>query len=117
MKRILFILSIIFLANVMYAQIEPSFPGGETAIDKYLKENIRYPQIAIENGVEGVVVVGFMVMTDGSLQDIRIMKFVDPDLEKEAIRLVEGMPAWTPAEKDGAAIEAPAKVNVPFILE
>lgn len=100
-----------------HAETNPSFPGGEGALKKYLEENTKYPEIAKENGVEGIVMVGFVVMTDGSLRELKIVKFVDPDLEKEALRVVGGMPAWIPAEKDGSPVEAPAKVDVPFILE
>ena len=111
--------SIAMCASFGYASAEatPTFPGGEGALKKYVEENTRYPEIAKENGVEGIVMVSFMVMTDGSLQELKIMKFVDPDLEKEALRVVGGMPAWIPAEKDGSPVEAPANVTVPFVLE
>ena len=79
----------------------PTFPGGEEALKKYIVENTKYPAIAMENGVEGIVVIGFMVNTDGTLSDLKVEKFVDPDLEKEALRVVSGMPAWLPAEKGG----------------
>ena len=95
----------------------PSFPGGDEALKKYLKDNTHYPEIAKENGVEGIVEVGFIVLVDGQLKNIKVVRFIDPDLEKEAVRVVEAMPAWIPAEKDGAAIEAPASVDVPFLLE
>ena len=95
----------------------PSFPGGEKALEKYISDNMVYPSYSKENGVEGVVTVGFIVATDGTLKDSKIMKPVDPDLEKEALRLVNGMPAWIPAEKDGTPIEAPSQVKVPFILD
>lgn len=100
-----------------FAGESPSFPGGDAALKKYVAENTRYPEISKENGVEGIVVVGFMVMSDGSLGDIKIVKYVDPDLEGEAIRVVSGMPAWIPAEMEGNPVNAPAKVEVPFILE
>lgn len=117
MKKIFITISL-FAASIMaYADDKPSFPGGEDALKKYVADNTHYPEIAKENGVEGIVVVGFMVMSDGSLKEIKILKFIDPDLEKEAIRVVEGMPAWIPAEKDGAPVEAPSKVDIPFILE
>lgn len=116
MKKLLFIIlaSLGISASGIAADV-PTFPGGDEALKKYISENTRYPQIAIDNGVEGVVVVGFMVNTDGTLQDLKVLKYVDPDLEKEAIRVVGGMPAWIPAEKDGTPIEAPSKVEIPFI--
>lgn len=101
----------------VYAESTPQFPGGEDALKKYVKENTRYPETAKENGVEGIVVIDFMVEINGELQNFKVEKFVDPDLEAEALRIVKGMPAWIPAEKDGVPVQAPAKVDVPFILE
>lgn len=95
----------------------PTFPGGDEALKKYIAENTKYPANALDNGVEGIVTVNFTVNTDGSLSDIKVIKFIDPDLEKEAIRVVSKMPAWVPAEKDGTPVEAPSKVDVPFILD
>ena len=101
----------------LQAKEQPEFPGGDAALQKFLKENVKYPEIAKENGVEGIVVVGFLVTTDGSLTNMKVVKFVDPDLEKEAVRVVTIMPAWIPAEKDGTPFEAPSQVDVPFLLE
>ena len=95
----------------------PVYPGGSNALSKYLSENTVYPEIAKENGIEGIVSVGFIVAADGSLSNLRILNAIDPDLEKEAMRVVTGMPAWIPAEKDGTPFEAPSQVEVPFILE
>ena len=116
MKKIL--LTFIFLLGCLsiYADTNPSFPGGEQALNKYLTENVKYPAIAMENGVEGVVLVGFLVTADGQIQNAKIVKFIDPDLEKEALRVVLAMPAWLPAEQNGVAVEAQAQVSVPFIL-
>ena len=118
MKK-LFLASALFAAAFLSARADdkPSFPGGEEALKNYLTQNTRYPAIAKENGVEGIVAVGFIVMPDGSLREIKVIRFIDPDLENEAIRVVTAMPAWIPAEKDGTPIEAPSKVDVPFILE
>lgn len=117
MKKLIFAISLLFSMVTIYAEDKPSFPGGEEALKKYITENTRYPQLAKENGIEGIVVVGFIVFTDGSLNNFEIMRLVDPDLEKEALRVVKGMPVWIPAKKDGTPIEAPSKVEVPFILE
>lgn len=118
MKRLF--LSMIMASGVaisMQAGDVPEFPGGETALNKYLAENVKYPAVAKENGVEGVVAVQFIVHTDGTLGTIKIVRMVDPDLEQEAVRVVKNMPAWIPAEENGNPIEAPAQVNVPFVLE
>ena len=95
----------------------PQFPGGEPALEKYLTDNMQYPAMAKDNGVEGVVCVIFTVKTDGSIGNIKIKRMVDPDLESEAIRLVKGMPAWTPASDNGTPVEAQADVDVNFTLE
>lgn len=106
------------LAPVFYAVAAdtPTYPGGEPALTKYISDNLKYPQAAKEMGVEGVVTVQFNVNTDGSIGTIKIVRMIDPDLEQEAIRLVKNMPAWVPADKNGSPIEAPAQVNIPFIL-
>ena len=117
MKHLIAIAALLGSWFLSFADDKPSFPGGAEALKKYLAANTKYPEIAKENYVEGIVEVGFTVMTDGSLQEIKIVKFVDPELEKEAIRVVGGMPAWIPAEKDGVAIDAPSKVEVPFLLD
>lgn len=117
MKRIFSILALSLSAFAMFADTPPSFPGGESALNDYLEKNVKYPQNSYENGVEGVVAVGFVVAIDGSLKNAKVIKFVDPDLEKEALRVVNGMPKWIPAEKNGAQVEAPAEVDVPFIID
>lgn len=80
------------------AAATPSFPGGEEACNKYIVENIKYPQAAKDNGIEGIVNVSFTVNTDGSIGSIKIVNMIDPDLEQEAIRLVKSMPKWTPGD-------------------
>lgn len=115
MKKLIFLIAAILGFSSSYAADIPTFPGGEEALKKYIAANTRYPAVALENGVEGIVIVGFIVTTDGSLKNIKVIKFVDPDLEKEAVRVVTSMPAWIPAEKNGTPFEAPSKVEVPFL--
>ena len=117
MKKYLILLGLLLSTLGCYADEKPSFPGGTEALQKYLSANTKYPQNAIDNGVEGIVTVGFIVTVDGALREIKVVRFVDPDLEKEAIRIVTAMPAWIPAEKNGIPFEAPSNVEVPFILE
>ena len=100
-----------------YAADKPAFPGGEAALSEYITTHMQYPQTAKDNGIEGVVGVIFTVKADGSIGNIKIKRMVDPDLESEAIRLVKGMPAWTPADNAGTPIDAPAEVSITFTLE
>ena len=106
----------LLLGAAAYAGPKPEFPGGEGALKEYLSKNLKYPQSAIDNGIEGVVDVAFVVKTDGSIGAIKIVRMVDPDLESEAIRLVKGMPAWTPADKNGQPVDAQTQVEVNFVL-
>lgn len=106
----------LLLTGAAYAGPEPQYPGGEEAMQKYLADNMKYPQTAIDNGIEGIVDVAFVVKTDGSIGAIKIVRMVDPDLETEAIRLVKGMPAWIPAEKNGAPVDAQTQVDINFVL-
>lgn len=94
----------------------PSFPGGDEAMQEFIAANLRYPDAARRNGIEGVVAVTFIVKTDGSIGTIKIDRLVDPDLEQEAVRIVKIMPAWTPAEVNGAPADAPAHVAITFEL-
>ena len=79
----------------------PSFPGGQAALMKYLNENIKYPVVAQENGVQGRVVVSFVVERDGSITDVNVVRSVDPSLDREAVRVVKGMPHWIPGKQNG----------------
>ena len=118
MKKLFLSLSIsLCAAGFALAADTPEFPGGKPALDKYLSENVKYPQAAKDNGVEGVVGVQFIVHTDGTFGAIKIVRMIDPDLEQEAVRVVKNMPNWIPAEKNGQPVEAPAQVNIPFVLD
>lgn len=119
MKKIFSILASLAIAGTAMAQtdtIPASYPGGEKAMATYIAKNIKYPQPSINNGIEGVVNVRFTVKTDGALDKFSIVRLVDPDLEAEAIRLVKGMPAWTPATVGGTPVESQSNVEVVFTL-
>ena len=94
----------------------PSFPGGNAAMMNYLSQNIKYPVEAEENGVQGRVLVEYVVGKDGYISDVRVAKSVDPLLDKEAIRVVKGMPKWIPGEIDGEAVTVRYTLPVTFRL-
>lgn len=116
-KLIIILMATLGIAIGAMAAEKPAFPGGTKALDAYITNNLKYPQTAKDNGIEGVVAVVFTVKADGTVGNIKIKRMVDPDLEAEAIRLVKGMPKWIPADKDGVPVDAPAEVNVNFTLE
>ena len=95
----------------------PSFPGGDKALLEYLSSNIKYPVVAQENGVQGRVVVSFVVEKDGSITDVKVVRSVDPSLDKEAQRVVKSMPKWIPGKQNGSAVRVKYNVPVSFKLQ
>ena len=95
----------------------PQFPGGQAALLEYLAKNIKYPVVAEENGVQGRVIVTFVVERDGSITDVRVVKSVDPSLDKEAARVVSSMPRWKPGKQRGKAVRVKYTLPVTFRLQ
>ena len=95
----------------------PSFPGGPQALFEYLSSHIKYPVVAEENGVQGRVIVTFVVERDGSITDVKVAKSVDPSLDKEAQRVVKSMPHWIPGKQNGTAVRVKYTVPVTFRLQ
>ena len=95
----------------------PSFPGGMQALMEYLGNNVKYPVVAQENGVQGRVVVSFVVERDGSITDVKVVRSVDPSLDKEAVRVVKSMPRWIPGKQNGQAVRVKYNVPVAFRLQ
>ncbi len=95
----------------------PEFPGGMEALLKYLSKNIKYPSIALDNNIQGRVLVSFTVNKDGSIVDPEIMKSVDPSLDKEAIRVISSMPKWNPGKQRGKAVRVKYTVPVAFRIQ
>ena len=90
----------------------PKFPGGDKALIEFLQKNVKYPVEAQKKGVEGRVVVNFVVEKDGSLTEIKTVKSVDPLLDEEAVRVVSAMPKWEPGKQKGKPVRV--KYNVPI---
>lgn len=95
----------------------PSFPGGNGALMSYLASNIKYPVVAQEIGVQGRVIVSFVVERDGSISDVRVARSVDPSLDREAQRVVKSMPRWKPGKQNGSAVRVKYTVPVVFRLQ
>ena len=88
---------------------EPAdFPGGVVALKKYMAENLRYPQMAVENELQGKCYLQFIVTETGEITNIKVKKGVPncPECDKEAIRLVKSMPKWIPGKKKGKAVDS-----------
>ena len=96
---------------------KPEFPGGKSALSKYIKESINYPAAAAENGIQGTAFCQFVVNSDGSISDVKIIKSAgDPSLDKEAIRVVQTMPKWNPGMNIGQKVRVKTTASVPFRL-
>ena len=95
----------------------PSFPGGQGALMSYLASNIKYPVVAQENGVQGRVIVSFVVERDGSISDVKVARSVDPSLDREAQRVVKSMPRWSPGKQNGSTVRVKYTVPVVFRLQ
>jgi protein TonB len=95
----------------------PSFPGGEAALMKWLGENIQYPSIASEQGIQGVVHLRFVVTPSGTIEEVEIIKSLDPSCDKEAQRAVKTMPKWTPGKQNGNPVYVYYSLPVRFKLE
>lgn len=96
---------------------QPSFPGGQGALMQWLSDNIKYPVIAAENGVQGRVIVQFVVSKTGSISDVKVVRGVDPSLDREAVRVVSQMPKWTPGRQNGTTVNVRYTLPVTFRLQ
>ncbi len=92
----------------------PEYPGGMQAMIEFLQTNMKYPEDAAKQKVEGRVMVQFVVETDGSVSDVHVAKQVFPSLDAEAIRVVQAMPKWTPGKEKGKVVRV--KYNLPIVF-
>lgn len=99
-----------------FVQKQPEFPGGQGALFKYLHDNIVYPQLALENGVQGMVVMQFTVNENGELSDLTIIKSVNQACDEEAIRVVKNMPRWIAGEQNGKKVSVRFTIPIRFII-
>ena len=96
---------------------QPEFPGGMSALMKFLGDNIKYPVIAQENGIQGRVITNFVVERDGSITDVQVVRGQDPSLDKEAVRVIQTMPRWKPGQQRGKAVRVRFTLPVVFRLQ
>ena len=94
---------------------EPEFPGGTDSLYKFLNNNLKYPEDAKKDSIQGRVICRFTIDTDGSITDIRVLRSVHPSLDAEAVRVISAMPKWVPAEIDGKKIKR--KFTMPIVFK
>jgi periplasmic protein TonB len=105
-------------AKIFFAVEEmPEFPGGETELRKFIASNIRYPEIAKENGSQGKVYIFFVINAEGGVEQIEIKRSLDPFLDKEAIRVIQSMPKWSPGKQSGVPVKVAFTIPINFQLQ
>ena len=92
----------------------PEFIGGMAKLYEYLGKNIKYPEMAKENSIQGRVYVQFVVWKDGTIRDVNVVRGVHPTLDKEAVRVVKSMPKWTPGKQRGKPVNARFTLPIKF---
>lgn len=105
--------------NKVFDEVEkmPEFPGGQASFLLYLNKNIKYPVVAEENGIQGRVICTFIVERDGSITDVKVVKSIDPALDKEAVRVLSKMPKWKPGMEKGSPVRVKYSAPVQFKLQ
>lgn len=105
--------------NKVFTVVEqqPQFPGGEAALLKYVAEHIRYPSVAQENNIQGRVVVQFVVTKTGAVGEVKVVRSKDPDLDKEAVRVVKSLPNFVPGKMNGHAVNVWYTLPITFKLQ
>ncbi|RAU81517.1 energy transducer TonB [Pontibacter arcticus] len=95
-----------------YVEQMPTFPGGDSEMQKYVQKNVRYPAAAQRAGVEGLVVVSFVVSKTGEISEIQVVKGLGAGTDEEAVRVIKSMPKWTPGKQNGRTV--PVRYTYPF---
>lgn len=93
------------------------FPGGQKNLMEYLRENIKYPEKALDKSLEGRVYVKFTIKKDGSIDEIKVIRSADPILDEEAIRVVKNMPKWIPAQHNGKDVNSTYTLPITFHIK
>lgn len=127
MKKVLLLFYCLLIANInIFAQQEgiyvvveqmPEFPGGVLKMNEYLSNSIVYPEYAVDNNIEGKVVLEFVVDIDGTITDIQIKRGVHESLDNEALRVVKSMPKWIPGKNYGKSVKVKYTLPINFNLE
>ncbi|HLN20333.1 MAG TPA: energy transducer TonB [Bacteroidales bacterium] len=101
----------------VFVEEMPEFPGGPAELLKTIARNLKYPDAAIENNIQGKVVLKFVVNTDGSIDRITLLRGVDPELDNEAIRVIGGLPKFRPGKQNGIPVPVWYTIPVSFRLQ
>lgn len=98
-------------------EIAPEYPGGTVAMFSYIQQNLKYPEGAKEQEIQGRVIVQFTVETDGTVSDVKVVKSVDPLVDDQVVRAISAMPAWKPGMHEGKPVRASYSIPIRFRLQ
>ncbi len=101
----------------VFVEDQPGFPGGDEARLNYLRQNIKYPEMANENNIQGTVHVTFVVEKDGSVSNVKVLRGIGGGCDEEAVRVIKSMPRWTPGKQRGRAVRAQFNMPIRFVLQ
>ena len=104
------------LSDMWQVDEEPTFPGGDMALLRFINDERRYPDEAYRAGISGRVLCSFTIGTDGAVSDIRVVRSVEQSLDREAVRIISRMPRWSPAVHSGEAVPVVYLLPIPFRL-
>ena len=129
MKALMFMLALIFSFATTETQAQkktkvydivevmPQYPGGMQELMQYLAKNIKYPLKAEKKGIEGKVMINFIVEKDGSISNVKVVRNIHPLLDKEAERVIKAMPKWSPGKQEGKPVRVKFNIPVAFRLK
>lgn len=108
-----------FVEEEIFTIVEdmPTFPGGEKAMFEYLGKNTKYPTLAKESGIQGVVYVTFVIEKDGSVSDVKVLRGIGGGCDEEAVRVVKSMPSWAPGKQRGKPVKVQYNLPYRFVLQ
>ncbi len=100
----------------VFVEDQPTYPGGDKARLEYLRNNIKYPEMAKESGIQGTVYVTFVVEKDGSISHVKVLRGIGGGCDEEAVRVIKNMPKWKPGKQRGRPVRAQFNMPIRFIL-
>lgn len=102
---------------IEFPDVEASFPGGAAALKQFIRDNVVYPEMAMEMNEQGKVYLSFVVEKDGSITNIKVERGVSSDLDREAKRVVRTMPKWVPGETKGKSVRTKCSLPIVFVIQ
>jgi TonB family protein len=100
----------------MYCETMPEFPGGKAAFNEYVKSKTKYPPGAVSDKIEGRVIIKFVIRTNGEIGEVKIIRGVRDDMDKECLRVISGMPDWKPGMIAGKPVSVSYSIPIRFLL-